>query len=142
MYITRRYTPAEGSVFQLNYAATGADGGDPRPGVPLPGSDLAGSFAQDRVALLADGRLALLVNYRLDDRVKSTIYLIGAKNGQVEKQYSLEQVVYDMSWSADGNWLVYAAENGVYVLDFPAALQGTVSAALLYDGRAEEVELR
>jgi Tol biopolymer transport system component len=137
VYITQRYATAEGSVFNLNWIAM--DGSEPREGIALPGSQLAATVGRDHISVLPQGRLAVVINNRLENKVKSTILQVDEASGQVENQYNLEEIVYDAAWSADGRWVIYAAENGLYALDFPAAMQGSVSPVLIYDGRAYQV---
>lgn len=137
VYITTRYTVNEGAVFNLHWVMP--DGSEPREGIPLPGTSQE-ALTGGHLSILPAGQLAVLLNNRLESKVKSFIFRIDSESGRVESLVNLEEVVFDMDWSPDGRWVVYAAESGLYALDFAAGAAGSVSPGLIYDGRAYEVD--
>lgn len=140
VYITLRVSPFAGASFRMNWVLP--DGADARPAVNLPATRIATIYGSSRLVALADGRLIVTLYHRPEEVGKTSWIEVDSSSGTVSPPYVLEEIVYAAAWAPGGDWVVYAAENGLYALDFTRALQGSVSPALLYDGRPVEVDWR
>lgn len=139
-YITATNSSFGGNTLFMNWI--NQEGERPWERVELPNASLPYFVGRNQVTVLPDGRLAVLVHARADALVKTRIVVVDPQEGQVNALASLEDIVYDAAWSPDGEWLVYASESGLYVLNAKAGEENQALPARIFDGRAYMLDWR
>ena len=86
--------------------------------------------------------MGFFYRHRVDALIKTELYLVDPEQEELVPFANMKDVVFDLAWSPDGAWVIYAGENGLYALEAAPDAQKEPQPVLLVEERASEVDWR
>ncbi len=109
--------------------------------VPLPFYD-QDQAQPHSLTWLPDGRVGVLHYKTLNQPDKATLYIYNPANNELAPLISLSDRLNSAAWTADGRWVFYSGESGLWGLSIPGALAGESAPARLLPDLSFGLDLR
>lgn len=83
-------------------------------GITKPGSIFGGPFA---FSWVSGGDLGFILHGQAEDKYKASIWRYNPSTGGLKILAQFDDVIQAVAWNADGNWLMFSSESGLWLLD-------------------------
>ncbi len=138
-YLSAQYSRGQ---TQIQLHINEAQSGEEIRQFDLPAVETGTWFGSQELQWLPDGRLGFFYRHRVDALIKTELYLVDPELEELVPFANMKDVVFDLAWSPDGAWVIYAGENGLYALEVTPDAQKEPQPVLLVEERASEVDWR